>query len=163
MNLTVEICAVLGYYAASCGDCLPTFRENVSVPSSRVKKFFWFLKMGPIRCSETSVNNYHTTLRNIPEESRSHQHRIESLKSRLELKVLKDEFGPERCSPVWQHCPLSPEDPLTGHAVRESNPMTSKVGVTNQWLPVTVRSPECRLDGTDLPIITRTGSWLWRQ
>jgi hypothetical protein len=27
----------LGYCAASCGNCLPTFRDNVSVPSSRVK------------------------------------------------------------------------------------------------------------------------------
>jgi hypothetical protein len=33
----VEICALLGYYAASCGNCLSTFRDNVSVPSSRVK------------------------------------------------------------------------------------------------------------------------------
>jgi hypothetical protein len=32
-----RICALLGYYAASCGNCLPTFRDNVSVPSSRVK------------------------------------------------------------------------------------------------------------------------------
>ena len=32
-----EICGLLGYYAASCGNCLPTFRDNVSVPSSRVK------------------------------------------------------------------------------------------------------------------------------
>jgi hypothetical protein len=32
-----EICALLGYYAASCGNCLPTFRDNVSVSSSRVK------------------------------------------------------------------------------------------------------------------------------
>ena len=32
-----EICAFLGYYAVSCGNCLPTFRENVSVPLSRVK------------------------------------------------------------------------------------------------------------------------------
>jgi hypothetical protein len=32
-----EICALLGYYVASCGNCLPTFRDNVSVPSSRVK------------------------------------------------------------------------------------------------------------------------------
>jgi hypothetical protein len=31
----------------------------------------WPLKMGPIRCPETSVNNYHTTPRNIPEESRT--------------------------------------------------------------------------------------------
>jgi hypothetical protein len=33
-----EICAVLGCYAASSGNLLPTFRDNVSVPSSRVKK-----------------------------------------------------------------------------------------------------------------------------
>jgi hypothetical protein len=32
----------------------------------------WPLKMRPIRCPETSVNNYHTTLRNIPEERRSY-------------------------------------------------------------------------------------------
>jgi hypothetical protein len=29
------------------------------------------LKMGPIRCPETSVQDYHSTLRNIPEERRS--------------------------------------------------------------------------------------------
>jgi hypothetical protein len=33
-----EICALLGYYAASSGNPLPTFRENVSVPTSKVKK-----------------------------------------------------------------------------------------------------------------------------
>jgi hypothetical protein len=32
-----EICALLGYYAAWRGNCLPTFRENASVPFSRVK------------------------------------------------------------------------------------------------------------------------------
>ena len=31
----------------------------------------WPLKMGPIVCSETSVTNYHSTLRRIPEERRS--------------------------------------------------------------------------------------------
>jgi hypothetical protein len=34
----LEICALLGHYAASIGKPLPTFRDNVSVPSSRVKK-----------------------------------------------------------------------------------------------------------------------------
>jgi hypothetical protein len=24
-----DICALLGYYAASCGNCFPTFRDNV--------------------------------------------------------------------------------------------------------------------------------------
>jgi hypothetical protein len=33
-----EICALLGYHAASIGNPLPTFRDNVSVPSSRVKE-----------------------------------------------------------------------------------------------------------------------------
>ena len=33
----LEICGLLGNYAASCGNYLPTFRDNISVPSSRVK------------------------------------------------------------------------------------------------------------------------------
>jgi hypothetical protein len=33
-----DICAPLGYYAASCGNCLPTFRNNVSVPIFKFKK-----------------------------------------------------------------------------------------------------------------------------
>jgi hypothetical protein len=41
----------------------------------------WPLKIGPIRCPETSLNNYHTMTRNIPEERRSHQHGVGSLKS----------------------------------------------------------------------------------
>ena len=54
--------------AALCGNCLPTFRVNVSLPSSRVKSPRRPLK---IRCPETSVNKYQTTSRNIPEERRS--------------------------------------------------------------------------------------------
>jgi hypothetical protein len=38
--------------------------------------------LGPIGCPETSVNNDHTTPRNIPEEHRSHKNRGGSLKSR---------------------------------------------------------------------------------
>jgi hypothetical protein len=55
-----EICALLGYYAASNDNLLPTFRDNVSVPSSRIKKSYWIswpLKMVPIRYPETSVKN----------------------------------------------------------------------------------------------------------
>jgi hypothetical protein len=37
MKFGVEICGLLGNYTASCGYYLPTFRDNVSVPSSRVK------------------------------------------------------------------------------------------------------------------------------
>jgi hypothetical protein len=72
-----EICPLLRYYATSNGNTLPTFRDNVSVPSSRVKKSnnvswtTWSLKMGPICCLETSVKDYHSMLCNIPEEGRS--------------------------------------------------------------------------------------------
>jgi hypothetical protein len=85
-QVVCEICALPGYYAASCGNCLPTFRNKVSVPSSRVQSPFsysdsWPVKMGPILCPETLVSNYHMTPRNIPEERRTHQHRGGSLKS----------------------------------------------------------------------------------
>jgi hypothetical protein len=42
-----EICALLGYYAASCGNFLRTFWDNVSVPSSRVKKTFFLGHLDP--------------------------------------------------------------------------------------------------------------------
>jgi hypothetical protein len=79
-----EICALLEYYAASRVNCLPTFRDNVSVPLASFLSYSDSLpvKMGSIRCPETSVNSCHTTPRNIPEERRSHQHRGGSLKSR---------------------------------------------------------------------------------
>jgi hypothetical protein len=62
-----EICDLLAYYAASSGNPLPTFRDSVSVPSSRVKKYSVFLEMRPIGYPETSVKDYHSTLHNIPE------------------------------------------------------------------------------------------------
>jgi len=34
-----ELCPILGYYAAYSGNSLMTFRDKVSVPSSRIKKF----------------------------------------------------------------------------------------------------------------------------
>jgi hypothetical protein len=69
-----EMCAILGYYTASCGNCLPTFQENIGP----------VFKGQESRTLETLVNNYHTTPRNVPEECRSHQHLGRSLKSRLE-------------------------------------------------------------------------------
>jgi hypothetical protein len=81
-----EIRALVGYYTESSGNPLPMFRDNLSLLSSRVKEsrisLSWPLKMGTISCLETSVKDYHTKLRNIPEERRSHQHRGGSLKSR---------------------------------------------------------------------------------
>jgi hypothetical protein len=37
-NVLYEIWALLWCYAASCGYLLPTFRDNLSIPSLRVKK-----------------------------------------------------------------------------------------------------------------------------
>ena len=62
-----ENCWLLGYYAASGDNSLPTFRDNLSVPFSVP----WRLKMGPICRPETSVINYHHSLRNDPEERSS--------------------------------------------------------------------------------------------
>jgi hypothetical protein len=52
------------------------------------EKFFFYclkihLKIGPIGCPETSIRNWHSMLRKIPEEGRSHVHRGTSLKSRI--------------------------------------------------------------------------------
>jgi hypothetical protein len=64
-----ENCALRGRYAASRGNFLPTFRDNLSVPSSGVKNP---LKVGPIGCPETSVISYHYSQRNSKEELSSH-------------------------------------------------------------------------------------------
>ena len=74
-----EIFALLGYYAALSGSPVPTFRDNLSVPSSRVKKskkkvfFLDFLTLQDR--TDTSVQDYHSTLPNIPEVRSSHQYR----------------------------------------------------------------------------------------
>jgi hypothetical protein len=52
LNKTYEVsenCALLGYYATSGGDFLPTFRDNLSVTSSGIK---------------STKSNYHYSLRN---------------------------------------------------------------------------------------------------
>jgi len=64
-----EICALLGYWAACSCNSLPTYQDNLSVPSLRIKKFkvssriSWPLKMGQIWFPEMSIRNYHYTLR----------------------------------------------------------------------------------------------------
>jgi len=60
--IEVQNCALLGHYAATSGNFLRTFPDNLSVPSSSV------LKMGPKGCPGTSVINYHYLLRNDPDE-----------------------------------------------------------------------------------------------
>jgi hypothetical protein len=80
-----EICVLLGYYTALSGRSVPTFRDNLSVPWKVKKKTFFLdlltLEDGPTGCPETSIQTYHSTLRNIPEERRSHLHHGGSLKS----------------------------------------------------------------------------------
>jgi hypothetical protein len=51
IDFPAEICALLGNYAAYSANSLPTFREDLSVPSAGVKIF-----------------DSHHTLRKIPEE-----------------------------------------------------------------------------------------------
>jgi len=72
-----ENCVLLGYYAESSGNLLPTFRYNISV------SFPMPSKVGPIGCSETSVTNYHYSLRNNPEEHIFHLLRGGNVKSRI--------------------------------------------------------------------------------
>jgi len=55
---SLENCAFLGYYAASSGKSLQTFWNNLWVPSSRGP-----LKIVRIICLETTIMNYHYSLR----------------------------------------------------------------------------------------------------
>ena len=69
-------CAILSYYAMNSSNYLPTFRENISVPSSRVKGWFLTLEdgtdmflpfnMGPTACPERLVINHDYSLRDNP-------------------------------------------------------------------------------------------------
>jgi hypothetical protein len=60
-----EICTLLGYNTVQSNNSVLKFQDNLSVPSSGLKK----------------SKNYHSTLHNIPEEGRSHLHHGRSLKS----------------------------------------------------------------------------------
>jgi len=76
------------------------FGSTYRPPSSEVQEVFfcsfWFLeplKTGPMGCPETSVQNYHHTLRNIPGEHRYRSPRGGSLKSRIVVRrFLRSEF-----------------------------------------------------------------------
>jgi hypothetical protein len=69
-----ENSALLGQDAASCCNFLPTFRDNLSVPSSGFKNLEILVldslsvKLGPIGCSKTSVRYYHYSLSNNQEK-----------------------------------------------------------------------------------------------
>jgi len=81
-----ENCTLMSYYTTNSGNSLPTFRDNLSASSSRMKKSS-SLKMRQIVCPETSVRNYHYSLRYKPEERSSHLLRGGSLKLHLSKSV----------------------------------------------------------------------------
>ena len=58
--MSLEICTVLEYCLAYSGNSVPTFWDDLSVLSSRIRK------------SQNVGRELHSTLRNIPEEHRSH-------------------------------------------------------------------------------------------
>ena len=62
MKASFGIFAYPGCYTSLIGRHLPTFRDNVSVPSLRAKQssyswIAWTLKLVPTRCTETSVTS----------------------------------------------------------------------------------------------------------
>jgi len=81
-----ENCALLNYYTTSSGNPLSTFRDNLSVSSSRVKKSS-SLKVRQIAYLETSVRNCHYSLHYKPEERSSLLLRFGSLKLHLSKSV----------------------------------------------------------------------------
>jgi hypothetical protein len=82
-----ENCALLGHYAASVGNSIPTFRDNPSIRPARVKDVLGFLTVadGPLGCPATSVRNCHYSTRNGPEESNSRDFFFYTLKYSSDL------------------------------------------------------------------------------
>jgi hypothetical protein len=73
--------ALLGYYADSSGNSLPTFRYTLSVPTSKKILRFLTLADGTDRLTRTSVRNSQYSLRNNPAKRSSFLLRSGSLKS----------------------------------------------------------------------------------
>ena len=68
-DVSSENWVLLGYYAASSGNFLPTFWDNVYVPSSVFFFDSWTVRMGPTGCPKTSLRNYNHSLRVITQKS----------------------------------------------------------------------------------------------
>jgi hypothetical protein len=93
-----ENCTIHGYYTASSGNFLPMFWDNLSVPSSGVKKSFGFL---------TPEGNYHYSSHNNPQECSYHPLHGGSLKSHrvpyMFTVTLKYKWGLKNwCSVLWE-------------------------------------------------------------
>jgi hypothetical protein len=65
-----ENCALLGFYAASSGLSLPTFRDNLLVLSSGLFLELLTREDGTDSLSEMLIRNFRYTLHNNPEERR---------------------------------------------------------------------------------------------
>jgi hypothetical protein len=94
-----EICAFLRYYAAYVVNSLPTFRDNLSITYSRVK-ISCPINMGRRGYPETSVRNWHRTLRNITEEASSHLFCGGSLKSCIIICALYNSDNKQTVLPL---------------------------------------------------------------
>jgi len=84
--------AFLDDYAASSGNFIPAFRENLDSLLLTMGSILdsWLLKLGTIGCPETSVSNYHHSLRNnISEQRSSHLLRDGSLKSCIVTEMFR--------------------------------------------------------------------------
>jgi len=69
-----EICTLLRFHTAKSGRFLLTFRDDLSIPPSRVNQpsswTTWTLKTEPTGCLETSVRTYQPKLWKIPNQRR---------------------------------------------------------------------------------------------
>jgi hypothetical protein len=106
--------ALLGCYAACIGYFLPTFRDNLSVPSSWVKnpkKVFGFLTLEyrTDRLSRNVVKNNHYSLHNNPEERSSYIRRGGSLKSRNINYIGRNTSNARRINLAMNNAPCATE------------------------------------------------------
>ena len=88
----LKIFPLLGIYAAWNGSFLPmfqltTYRSHIYGQAIQDLLTSWPLEMGPIGCHETSVRNYHSTLRKLPGEGRSRLHHGGNLKSHNSMQI----------------------------------------------------------------------------
>jgi hypothetical protein len=80
-----EICGLLGYYTASCGNCLPTFWDNVSVPSSRNPEDHRFPQISYYKHFFTVYGWWQTNIKHWQNGGR--QQKIEALRDKLPVFI----------------------------------------------------------------------------
>jgi hypothetical protein len=67
------------------GTIFPSHLQGSRSPRRKETWISWPLKMGPIRFSETSVKDCHSTLRNLQDKRKCYQHCLGTLKSRMRV------------------------------------------------------------------------------